>query len=167
MRHLAGQCVLGTQWVLEAFPFGLQNSGGGRRAEAWDNNNSASLGKKSHGETNALRMLLSKVGVMAARSAPANLSASLSESLEQPLDQPLDRSLTMSSGTESAMRSLASGSFSSGQRSVRRIPIVEDSPTGTLTPTWNLLTQGICLINLTVPQMALSLFIDGTRFYDS
>jgi len=85
------------------------------------------MGRKSHGDTNALHILMA--GHSAAKSAPANLSASLSDSLVQPLE----RSLTMSSGTESMLHSGASASSTcSGRCSVRRIPVIDDSPKGAL-----------------------------------
>lgn len=90
--------------------------------------NAHKCGRKGRGQSQALRLLQGSVGdsssgMVASTSAPATLSSGLMMSLTQPLDRML------SSGTESVVLSVLSGS-SSGSRTVKHIPCIEDSPQG-------------------------------------
>ena len=90
--------------------------------------NAEHRGRKSHGQSQALRLLQGSVGTssnantLASTSAPAILSSSLALSFPQTLER------LLSSGTDSVVQSLMSGSTGSSSRLVRHIPQVEDSP---------------------------------------
>ena len=83
-------------------------------------------GRKGRGQSQALQLLQGSVGdssTATSTSAPAMLSSGLMMSLTQPLDR------VPSSGTESIVQSMVSGS-SSGSRIVKHVPCIEDSPQG-------------------------------------